>query len=76
MIKLVNIDKDEWEFEDDLINYSTHDELDQAIAIWHSGKCGSAEFNLKKIISRNPYHIDAYHHLSHSPGRDTSLAAI
>ncbi len=64
MIKLVNIDKDEWEFEDDLINYSTHDELDQAIAIWHSGKCGSAEFNLKKIISKNPYHIDAYHHLS------------
>jgi len=64
MIKLINIDEDEWEFEDELINSSTHDELDQSIDLWHSGKYGSAEFSLKNIISKNPYHIDAYHHLS------------
>ena len=66
MIKLIriDIDKNEWEFADDLIDLSIHDELDQAIDLWHEGKRGSAEFILKKIISKNPYHIDAYHHLS------------
>jgi tetratricopeptide (TPR) repeat protein len=64
MIKLIHVDDNEWEFEDDLINFSTHDELDQAIDLWHSGKCRDAEFILRRIISQNLYHIDAYHHLS------------
>jgi tetratricopeptide (TPR) repeat protein len=64
MIKLINIDEDEWEFEDDLINSVVHDELDRVIGHWHSGECGIAEFILKGIISKNVHHIDAYHHLS------------
>ena len=66
MIKLIrnDFDENEWEFADDLIDLSIHEELDQAIDLWHEGKRGSAESILKQIISKNPYHIDAYHHLS------------
>lgn len=66
MIKLIRVavDEDEWEFADDLINISTNQELDEAIDRWHEGNPGFAESILKNIISKNPYHIDAYHHLS------------
>lgn len=64
MITFENIYDDEWCFNDDLINFSTHEELDQAIDYWHSGTPKLAEKRLKSIILNNPYHIDAYHHLS------------
>lgn len=66
MIELIldDIDENEWEFADDLVDLSAHEELDQAIDLWHQGKHSSAELILKGIISKNPYHIDAYHHLS------------
>lgn len=66
MIELIrsDLDDNEWEFADNLIDFSVHETLDQAIELWHQGKCDAAEVILKKIISNNPYHIDAYHHLS------------
>jgi tetratricopeptide (TPR) repeat protein len=64
MITFENIYDDEWCFNDELINFSTHEELEQAIDYWHSGNLELAEKQLKSIISNNPYHIDAYHHLS------------
>lgn len=63
MIALIpnDLDENEWEFADNLIDLSVHEELDQAIDLWHQDKHGAAESILKKIISKNPYHIDAYH---------------
>jgi len=64
MIKLVSFHDDEWAFDDELIDLSVHEELDKAIDCWHSGEPESAEKKLKAIILKNPWHIDAYHHLS------------
>lgn len=64
MIKLKNIGDDEWVFEDSLVDFSTHDRLDDAIDLWHSGKPDKAESLIKDIIEKNPQHIDAYHHVS------------
>jgi tetratricopeptide (TPR) repeat protein len=64
MVKLHNIGDDEWVFEDALVDISVHDKLDEAMDLWHSGMPSEAEDLIKTIISRSPYHIDAYHHLS------------
>ena len=64
MIKLEKYEDGEWGFNDSLIEPSVHEELDQAIDCWYSGKPESAVKKLKAIISKNPCHIDAYHHLS------------
>ncbi len=64
MIKLEIRQDDEWSFYDDLIDISVHECLDNAIELWEDGKSEQAENLLKDIISKNPYHIDAYHHLS------------
>lgn len=64
MIKLVNMYDDEWVFDEELIDHSSFDEFDLAIDIWHSGEFSLAEEKFKAIISKNLYHIDAYHHLS------------
>lgn len=64
MIILHNIGNDEWIFEDTLVDFYVHEELDVAIDLWHSKMSNEATVLIKNIISKNPYHIDAYHHLS------------
>jgi tetratricopeptide (TPR) repeat protein len=64
MIELVNIYDKEWVFNDELIDFSVHEKLDQAIDYWESGNPEPAIIILKSILSENLYHIDAYHHLS------------
>lgn len=64
MLKLHNINDDEWVFEDSLVDLSVHEQLDEAIDLWHSGIPDKAEKRIKVIIAKNPQHIDAYHHLS------------
>ncbi len=64
MLKLNNIGDDKWVFEDNLVDLSLHEQLDDAINFWHSGMPDKAERRIKEILTKNPYHIDAYHHLS------------
>jgi tetratricopeptide (TPR) repeat protein len=38
--------------------------VDQAIDAWHGGHYEQAESILQRVIARNPFHIDAMHHLA------------
>jgi len=64
MLELHSFGNDEWVFEDNIVGFSAHEQLDEAIDLWHSGNPDKAENLLKTIIFENPQHIDAYHHLS------------
>jgi len=64
MIKLEKLQENQWVFNNDLINHSEHERLYEAMDLWHDGEIKEAETLLKDIISKNSYHIDAYHHLS------------
>lgn len=63
-MKLVKTDDSTWNFDDEKIDFLAHEELDKAINLWHQGYHELSEIILKKIIDKNPNHIDALHHLS------------
>ncbi len=65
MIILVKGEGDEWCFFDDkLRDIDSIEELDYAIDLGHEGEFLIAVDAFKSLITKNPYHIDAYHHLS------------
>lgn len=65
MIKLIITEGNEWVFcDENLQDFESHEELDRAIDMEHTGDYLAAENSFQKIIRKNPYHIDAYHHLS------------
>ena len=64
MLKLYEISDDEWVFEDNLIDLSADEQLDNAMDHYHSGMLDTAEKLLREILEKNHHHIDTYHHLS------------
>ena len=60
MIKLINVYENEWKFSDEGMDFSVY----EAIDFWNAGKAEQAIKKLKTILVKNPYYIDAYHHLS------------
>lgn len=63
MLQLLCNDDNEWFFSDDLADESIK-EFNDAMDEFEFGEGEVAESKLKSIITDNPYHIDAYHHLS------------
>ncbi len=63
-MKLVEIERNDWIFQDPTITYEINEELYRALDIWESGHAECAEKMLRAIVKACPNHIDALHHLS------------
>ena len=63
-MKLVEIDRNDWIFQDPTITDEIDDKLDEALDIWRAGYTERAENMLRAVVEECPNHIDALHHLS------------
>ena len=64
-MKLVEMEKNNWGFEEDLtFTRDLFERFDQALDIWEKGHDEVAEKMLRSIVAECPNHIDAIHHLS------------
>ena len=64
-MKLVEMEKNNWGFEEDsTFTREIFERFDQALDIWEKGHDEGAEKMLQAIVAECPNHIDAIHHLS------------
>ena len=63
-MKLVEIGRNDWIFQDPTITDEIDDKLDRALDFWEEGHAELAEKMLCAIVAECPNHIDALHHLS------------
>lgn len=63
-MKLVEIGRNDWIFQDPTITDEIDDKLDRALDIWRAGHTERAEKMLCAVVEECPNHIDALHHLS------------
>lgn len=78
MMKLEQVDKDAWVFQDDVVPDELGDEFETALRAWQEGKIAITEKTLLDVVARCPDYIDALHHLAllyQQTGRDTAAFA-
>ena len=63
-MKLVEIGRNDWIFQDSTITDEIDEKLDRALDVWEAGHAERAEKMLLAIVEECPNHIDALHHLS------------
>lgn len=74
-MKLVEMEKNNWGFEEDsTFTSEIFERFDQALDTWEKGHDEVAEKMLRAVVAECPHHIDALHHLSliyREQGRET-----
>lgn len=76
-MKLVEMEKNNWVFEEDATFTSeVFERFDQALDMWEKGRDEVVEKMLHAVVAEGPNHIDALHHLSliyRAQGRETEV---